>query len=514
MSVTFLTNEDKAVLEQNINQLSEEKVSLEQVVISLGGAVVNLAKDIVWEDGFFYATGELTNEASEWYGKYMRSRGTIEVNPNTTYVAPLKAPLTIDYDNDRKAKLIIIEYDSNGAFLRRELIEQPHAVMTATETGYYGVVQVTIPEDAHYIKIAVTSYGVSPSLWFYFRADSDAPYGQKLLPDITQNDNGKVLGIVDGVYTPVDTNAGFVLSNNIKNDCARFSAAMRGMTEVDSFLFFTDPHLLQGENYDTKFIESVEQIKKYYNATPTAFVVCGGDWYGAYDTYDEACYKSAYASAWMRGKFDNYYPIIGNHDTNQSGVNNSNDGEGILTPETVRNLWNPCRDTNYYSFDGVHAKYYVLDTFGEVQSDSDYMRTQIAWLGDKLKSDDRANSAVLMHIGFTSSDGTFSPGTFVIAPHTEKILQMCAAYNAGEQVTINDVQHDFTGCEGKVRFILSGHTHYDCLDSTTGIPLIATTQLNQSGGLTFDLCAADYGNLKLQMVRVGDGESRLIDMAT
>lgn len=502
-------------IEEGVAALSEGKVSLDEVVKALDGGGVNIVAGATWANGYFYASGGDASESNEYFGMYMRCSEYFNAKPGTVYRAKLRVPLVYDINNDKKAKLMLLEYDSAKQFLVRNLTNLDHASMTKTDDGYSGIVETTVSDNTYYIKIAVTTYGESPESWFKLYSVADSPYGQKLLPFVTEADNGKILAVVDGGYELTKPVNGSVVGDEYEGDCTRFSSTMRGLDRVDPFLFFTDPHLLQGQNYETRYSEYISSVEMYYDATPTAFIVCGGDWYGADDSYDQACYKSGRASARMRNNFNNCHLVIGNHDTNQSGVNDSGASvSGILTPETVRNLWNPGREANYYSFDGVYAKYYVLDTFGEGHSNTEYTRSQIAWLGNKLKDDDAENSAIFMHIGFTSNDGTFKPGTFVIANHTSKILQMCAAYNSASQTTVNDAQYDFSGCTGKVRFVLSGHTHHDHLDETTGIPVIATAELKKDGVPTFDLCIADYDNLKLHMVRIGSGEDRVVNMAT
>lgn len=70
------------------------------------------------------------------------------------------------------------------------------------------------------------------------------------------------------------------------------------------------------------------------------FVIGGGDLYGNSDTYETACFKLGYIDGWMRRLFgDRYYPAVGNHDTNQQGVDETGGTwTGILSKETVRNL--------------------------------------------------------------------------------------------------------------------------------------------------------------------------------
>lgn len=294
----------------------------------------------------------------------------------------------------------------------------------------------------------------------------------------------------------------------IGEKCAEFSALMNESDKVESFLFFTDPHLAEGSGYEARLQEYLETVKNYYYGTPTSFVVCGGDWIGNSDTQENACFKLGYIDGLMRRHFDDdFHMVVGNHDTNEQGVNDTGAAwSGVLATETVRNLWNRKNGSNYYSFDGVNTKFYVLDTWRE-STMTDYQWEQIAWLADKLKTDDAEHSAIFMHEAYSVSTG--SP---VLRTFATNVIALCNAYNKGDSVTLNSVAHDFFGCSGQVRFILSGHTHEDYSEMVDDIPVITTANLRNGNTPTFDLCMADYTNNKLNLVRVGSGESREVDL--
>lgn len=290
------------------------------------------------------------------------------------------------------------------------------------------------------------------------------------------------------------------------NKATEFSSLMRGTGKVESFVFFTDPHLLNSLDNEAQMREYLGALKLQYDATPTDFVISGGDWYGNSDTYDTACFKLGYIDGWMRRLFgDNYYPAVGNHDTNQQGKDETGGTwTGILPVETVRNLWFREYDNTYYSFDGYNTRFYVLDTWKE-GTDAAYYWEQVAWLGEKLKTDNPENAALILHMGYAPSGDGYAVNTLAA-----NALALCEAFNGSGAITLNGTTYDFTGCTGKVWFALSGHIHADCVETVNGIPLIATTHMRDGDTPTFDLCLADYDSKTLTMVRVGAGENRSI----
>jgi predicted phosphodiesterase len=280
--------------------------------------------------------------------------------------------------------------------------------------------------------------------------------------------------------------------------------------KVESFLFFTDPHLMpKGENYEHQLKQYVETIEQYYKNTPTSFAVCGGDWLGSNDTQSEAKHKLGRIDGLMRSTFDHYYVVVGNHDTNYQGVDASGAANsGRLDDQVIANLWNREHGRNYYAFDGCNTRFYVLDTGvdWDVAMNS-YRWEQIAWLGEQLKSSTAEHSALLLHIGVEASGDSYE-----VAEFASKALALCGAYNRAERITLNGSTYDFTGCSGRVCFALSGHTHEDHETKVEDIPLIATTHTRSGSVPTFELCLADYDANTLHLVRVGTGESRSINL--
>ena len=283
--------------------------------------------------------------------------------------------------------------------------------------------------------------------------------------------------------------------------CTQFSSLMNGTDECESFLFFTDPHLLQSTGWEANCYEKIAQIQKYYNSTPTSFCLCGGDWLGNGDSVDSACFKLGYIDGFMHSMFKDAYLMVGNHDTNYQGVER-------LSENTINNLWYRKEGKAYYTIDGVNTKFYVFDTGIEAQALTDqdnYGMRQAEWFANALLSDNSSHIAVALHILYNTIAGR------VIHPLTEQVLSIAEAYNGRTSITFNGNTYDYASATGKVEFAIFGHTHDDYVFTLHGIPCIITTWVRASTTeSTFDLVLVDYTNRQINLVRVGNGSDRTV----
>jgi hypothetical protein len=294
-----------------------------------------------------------------------------------------------------------------------------------------------------------------------------------------------------------------------ENPAKQFSALFNSTDNVESFLFFTDPHLAEASGWETNFAKYTDYIHKVYDVTPTSFCVCGGDWIGNSDTMDAACYKLGRIDSRMRSLIREYCPVVGNHDTNYQGKLDASSANytGTLTNATIRNLWFRREGAAYYRYEGATSAMYVLDSNVEDSAMTAYRWQQIDWLAESLKAEKMPNAFIALHIIYAAGGGT------TVVPLADNAMAVAEAYNARETVTLNGKTYDFAGCTGKVRFVIGGHTHADATGTAHGIPFVITTKMMQSGVATFDLALADYDAGKLHLVRVGEGESRTVTMA-
>lgn len=316
-------------------------------------------------------------------------------------------------------------------------------------------------------------------------------------------------------------NAAFhVGATDFATKCTQFSALMYGDTIADvtapsdceSFLFFTDPHLCEFSEWQSRCQEYIAQIQKYYNSTPTTFCLCGGDWLGNSDLPETACFKLGYIDGFMHSMFDNCYMLVGNHDTNYQGklTPESSTYTTRLSNQSIRNLW--YRDGKaYYEINGAHTRFFCFDTGIENQSlttFSDYGYEQAKWFASNLMTNTSEHVAILAHILYPLAVGTLQPLTALV-------LQIAEAFNNRTSITVNGNSYNFAGKTGKVEFGLFGHSHADGEYTHNGIPCIMTTNVrhDESVGPSFDLVFVNYDDDEINLIRVGSGSNRTVSIA-
>ena len=285
--------------------------------------------------------------------------------------------------------------------------------------------------------------------------------------------------------------------------CTQFSALMSNVEECESFLFFTDPHLMHSTGWESKCYELMSQIQKYYNSTPTTFCLCGGDWIGNSDSVDSACYKLGYIDGFMSSMFRDSYLMVGNHDTNYQGTER-------LSESAINNLWFRKEGKAYYTIDGINTKFYVFDTGSEGQaltSYNNYGMRQAEWFANALLTDNSAHIALALHILYDTISG------MSIHPLTDEVLSIAEAYNDRTTITVNGNTYNYASSTGKVEFAIFGHSHGDYDFTVHDIPCIITTWVRASETVaTFDLVLVNYDDREVNLIRVGSGSDRTISL--
>ena len=309
----------------------------------------------------------------------------------------------------------------------------------------------------------------------------------------------------------------YVLTKSVDTSAkaAEFSSLFASATgEVSSFLFFTDPHFFHPENNKRNMESSIKYLQRYYEETPTSFVVNGGDMLQSGDTKAQACQKLGYVDKKLRTSFDRYYYVFGNHDNNYQGAaypgNQNTNHADELSTEQVRNLCMRDQKKTYYNFLDNTTRYYVFDTGidWDAASMSDFRWEQVDWFANELISKDDAHNAIIAHQYFYTG---MTPNTLA-----DKLLQVAQAYNNKTSITLNGKPYDFSNTKGTVHYYLAGHSHEDRVEpAQNGIPCVVLTRNAYASGWsepTFDLVLADYAANKLHLVRIGTGENRTVDI--
>lgn len=299
---------------------------------------------------------------------------------------------------------------------------------------------------------------------------------------------------------------------DVKNKATVYSSLFYGdsiadiaaPSDVEPFIFFTDPHTLEMDNWQSGCESLMLSLKNYYDATPVSYVLCGGDWIGNSDLPEVSCYKLGLIHGMMRKLFERYYYVIGNHDTNYQGklTDESEKYTTRLSQIALQNLLYNGEKT-YYVFQGNRTKFYCLDTGVEWSSLSTYYSEEMEWFASNLIKDNSEHIAILLHILY--SDG-------VKTTISSEITKIAEAYNGKSTIIVNEKSYDFSQCKGKIEFYLAGHTHADSNGLEGSIPYVITRKAFESQKPTFDLTMVDYDNRAINMIRIGNGNSRKISL--
>lgn len=285
----------------------------------------------------------------------------------------------------------------------------------------------------------------------------------------------------------------------------------------ENFIFYTDPHLKGPDDRANRYLNYyMVLLQKYYNFSPTDFVLCGGDWLTSGDTISEAKYKLGYIDGFTQKMFKNHYMILGNHDLNYQGYDDQGrQYYGELSQTVVNNLWFRKYQNAYYYFDGNVSRFYVLDS-GIVDTSSvlnnryldvmtNYRWEQIDWLANQLLTNEKTHSIITLHMYKTGSNVTV---------FSQQLNNLIIGYNNRQNITLNSKSYNFTNCTGHIEFVLAGHTHADGTHKIGTVPVIITTWFFGDGIPTFDLMHINYSDRKIYCIRVGAGSNRTFDLDT
>ena len=388
-------------------------------------------------------------------------------------------------DNDRLAvdiksgeKFIINfhrKYTNNIQFWAYTPEGQPNYAI-AGSSRIFDKIMCIASADIEYIGLTITANTYDDDYYFSVSGESSIFYQEELASNT------------------------YAKNYDYKTKVSQFAALYENVGLADSFVYFTDPHLLSAgdtESFKKMFDDYTKVIGGFYNQTSTGFILCGGDWLEYNDTPADALYKLNIAQGRMKDIADTlYYPVKGNHDNNQSGTQ-------ALSQDAVNAVMFPNQGKAYYSFKTPNCTYYVLDTGSDWNTTMDsYRWEQIEWLATKLKNENPARCVIIGHIiRNVNADSD-------ITPMMLNVNSIIGAFNTKGNVTLNGNTYDYSTCTGKIYYVLGGHSHLDRIDTTYNVPFIVrTTTKTTLPEPTFDLILCDFTNEKLYFVRVGYGAS-------
>lgn len=281
--------------------------------------------------------------------------------------------------------------------------------------------------------------------------------------------------------------------------------------DADGYLYFTDPHPVNCD-FNAKFWDGrepkLENLAKYYDITGLKFAVCGGDWLNNSNSKESALEILKYIRTKTTEWFGTCYLVVGNHDYNYQFVTNGTNGKSpyTLTPEELAEAWFPEYGKTYYSFESDTTRYYVFDSGIDWSHGSltDLDKEQIAWYLERLANSDDKHIVLMPHMVHLSG------ATDNYNPATREYAKISAAYNARAKYEYNGVTYDFSEKTGMVEYIIAGHHHNDVIGTIEGIPFVLVATSSAGDPATADFVYADYEARQLKLMRVGQGEGRIM----
>lgn len=282
--------------------------------------------------------------------------------------------------------------------------------------------------------------------------------------------------------------------------------------DKSSFLFYTDAHWSEGSKISPTLLK---YLSKYTGINKTVY---GGDIVLEESTdYDTMSYLWEWRN--MLDGLPNHHSVVGNHD-------DGNEKNNLFSKRYVYGYLFADEETNdivrgegfYYYIDNPSEKtrYLYLDTAyeGMTLMQQEFIKNAL------ISTKDGWHIVVISHIWYEPDYDRYGERPLPI-----KGLSKDAKILANMLDNYNSRIGEFWYCNGWVEFCIGGHVHYDYDGQTDkGIPIILmeTDSGVIRGNSAFEKgtineasvsgIIADYKNRKIYVVRVGRGESRIVDM--
>jgi len=446
-------------------------------------------------------------------------------------------PYTVDFDKPltRQSFGVLGEGDSNGDAFVFTLIRNGAALALTSAvlvTGYFvrpdgdtvvlkgsvanGKASVTLPQSCYVsegrgaLTVKATMDGDTTTI-----AILDG-FVRKTTTD-TLVDPGTVMPSIEEILSG-NTNIAVVPSYwkaHIDNRIVSIREAMAAAGwNRSAFLWYNDAH------WSYNYKNSPALLKYMYQHTPINKTIFGGD---IVDNEGDASSDMAYLWEWraaVRG-LPNHHSVVGNHDDSNEIVDRWSNAyvyNFLLAAEESSDVMRGDEGFYYYIDDQPEkTRYLYLDT-ASYHGNLEYNAKQQAWLKQALLSTPAGWHIVAVSHIWVKVDYTVWPPVVTGLDSSGKVaLDMFDAYNARTG--------DFSGCTGKVEFAIGGHSHVDGdFTSDGGIPVIVTecdcrgvrSGLDCVKGTiseqSVNAVIADYSNGIVTIVRVGRGNSRIVNL--
>ena len=364
-------------------------------------------------------------------------------------------------------------------------------------------------------------------------------YGNRVHGDITGN--LEILGEnLNELYSLIDDDIDERSKNGLNSSMIEklkqkeneINTITNKITHGVNFIFMTDPH------FPTNDLLSKPMMEHVLEHTSAPFVLCGGDYPGAYGTKDDVLDSVKEVIDYQNsiGK-DRFFSIQANHDftVRKSPTENT----GWTAPNSL--VYDTLIRPNEAYLPSIQAgkEYYYIDILAQktrifmlnsmdgnpTAENTDAWGTQFVisqdqadWLVTKAKEKDGWKFIFICHVPCDSNLDSYHP-------NEEYFHKVAAAINGKQKLSYHDTgineDADFTGTTSQVVTILAGHNHVDQSSFKDGVLSITTTSdaRYSDGGWArkpqsytspaFDVVSIDYDKGTINTTRIGGGQDRV-----
>lgn len=279
------------------------------------------------------------------------------------------------------------------------------------------------------------------------------------------------------------------------------------------FLFFTDPHFIDGRSYqcnDLTLRKRIRLLKTMFEYSSARYLLCGGDWINNHYTASNApLYLGQIQKILAECAGTKGYTVAGNHDY-VYGETLTN----LFTQEQISKNMFAGHPTYYVIDDCDDVGCYMLDTGGHSYDMTTERWEQIDWFASSLLTNTKPHLFGVAHmILFDQGDDPnhhiyYQDSYWTLTDITNNATKIADAFNQKASITLNGKTYNFSNATGTFHFMVSGHMHGDYNLEVNHIPCVLT------GAFLFDIldcCFADFNSSVLHMVRAGhNGATRHI----
>lgn len=364
-------------------------------------------------------------------------------------------------------------------------------------------------------------------------------FGSRVHGDITGN--LEILGEnLNELYSMIDDDIDERSKNGLNSSMIaklkqkenQINTITNGITNGVNFVFITDPH------FPTNDLLSKPMMQHVLEHTSAPFVLCGGDFPGAYGTKDDVLDSVKEVIDYQNsiGK-DRFFSVQANHDFTIKKSPDENTGWTASNALVYDTLIRPNEaylpsiqaGKEYYYIDipAQKTRIFMLNSMdgNPLAENTNAWGTQFVisqdqadWLVEKAKEKDGWKFIFICHVPCDSNLDSY-------LPNEEFFHRVAAAINGKQKLSYHDTgineDADFTGTTNQVVTILAGHSHVDQSSYRDGVLSITTTSdaRYSDGGWArkpqsytspaFDVVSIDYDKGTVNTTRIGGGQDRV-----